>query len=409
MSLLFDKLVKGPVFGCQQCGQCLLSQTSYICPMTCPKGLRNGPCGGTLDGACEVLPDRPCVWVNIQQKGYDTEGLHSPFDSSLTGSSSFVNFLSGRDKETRLIHDFTRPKQVKMSKPSMLASRLQGRELALTYEIASPRTTAGLDKVANTAELMLGHIDAINTTTNAGGVPSLHSLETARVVAEAGVPPVVQFCGRDQGPEEFENQVAAALEDGFANVLVLTGDWNPGTERELNPGHWFPMDSLQMVDIINRQDNYPKRSFIGVASNAYTAPMSVSLTRIQSKLAAGAHFTQTQVVTETDIFSRWLKAIRDSEAGRACKILVSIPLVGKQKPWEILKHLPGVYISSQFGSSMEGSRELAKTGFQLARELIHDLSQLDIDGFHLMNFGVEVEAVVELVEEVRSDTKRSAS
>ena len=37
---------KEALFGCRMCGQCALPATGYACPMTCPKQLRNGPCGG---------------------------------------------------------------------------------------------------------------------------------------------------------------------------------------------------------------------------------------------------------------------------------------------------------------------------------------------------------------------------
>lgn len=39
--------IKHGVVGCESCGQCRLGDTLYICPETCPKGLANGPCGGT--------------------------------------------------------------------------------------------------------------------------------------------------------------------------------------------------------------------------------------------------------------------------------------------------------------------------------------------------------------------------
>src|SRR6185295_9594034 len=29
--------IKQPVFGCQACGNCVLSWTEYVCPQTCPK------------------------------------------------------------------------------------------------------------------------------------------------------------------------------------------------------------------------------------------------------------------------------------------------------------------------------------------------------------------------------------
>jgi hypothetical protein len=59
-----EKAVKGLLFDCRMCGQCVLSSTGMSCPMNCPKGLRNGPCGGVRDdGNCEVKPDMRCVWL----------------------------------------------------------------------------------------------------------------------------------------------------------------------------------------------------------------------------------------------------------------------------------------------------------------------------------------------------------
>ena len=55
---LIEKAVKGPIWGCQMCGQCVLHSTGMTCPMNCPKTLRNGPCGGVRpDGMCEVKPE----------------------------------------------------------------------------------------------------------------------------------------------------------------------------------------------------------------------------------------------------------------------------------------------------------------------------------------------------------------
>jgi len=55
---------------CQACGECELGKTAGICPLVqCPKGLLNGPCGGTtIDGKCEVDPTRDCAWVMIYRR-----------------------------------------------------------------------------------------------------------------------------------------------------------------------------------------------------------------------------------------------------------------------------------------------------------------------------------------------------
>ncbi len=100
-----EKIIKKPVFGCQMCGQCVLHSTGMVCPMTCPKNLRNGPCGGVrMDGSCEVYPEMECIWakayVNSQRLLWPEEiyELKPPVDWSLKDSSSWVNYLTGRDQ-----------------------------------------------------------------------------------------------------------------------------------------------------------------------------------------------------------------------------------------------------------------------------------------------------------------------
>jgi len=59
-----ERTVKGVLFDCRMCGQCILSSTGMSCPMNCPKNLRNGPCGGVrANGHCEVRPEMKCVWL----------------------------------------------------------------------------------------------------------------------------------------------------------------------------------------------------------------------------------------------------------------------------------------------------------------------------------------------------------
>ncbi|MFH1568976.1 MAG: methylenetetrahydrofolate reductase C-terminal domain-containing protein [Gemmatimonadota bacterium] len=100
-----ERLTKGAAFGCRMCGQCVLHSTGMVCPMTCPKNLRNGPCGGVrLDGSCEVHPEMVCVWVTAYRRSRrlfwpgEFHDLRPPVDWALQGSASWVNLLTGRDR-----------------------------------------------------------------------------------------------------------------------------------------------------------------------------------------------------------------------------------------------------------------------------------------------------------------------
>lgn len=54
---------------CRACGECVLDQTSGVCPVArCSKGLLNGPCGGSQNGACEINPDIECAWQLIHDR-----------------------------------------------------------------------------------------------------------------------------------------------------------------------------------------------------------------------------------------------------------------------------------------------------------------------------------------------------
>jgi len=54
---------------CSLCGECIVENTGGLCPVTlCAKGLLNGPCGGAIDGKCEVDRNRDCGWQLIYDR-----------------------------------------------------------------------------------------------------------------------------------------------------------------------------------------------------------------------------------------------------------------------------------------------------------------------------------------------------
>ena len=93
--------LKGLLFDCRMCGRCTLLATGMTCPMNCPKGLRNGPCGGVLeDEHCEVEPRMRCVWVDAwagatrMRHGEKIRDVLMPIDHGISGTSAWLRLTS---------------------------------------------------------------------------------------------------------------------------------------------------------------------------------------------------------------------------------------------------------------------------------------------------------------------------
>lgn len=98
-----EEFAKRRIFDCRMCGQCILHSTGMTCPMTCPKNLRNGPCGGVrANGHCEVEPEMRCIWVEAYERsrrmplyGSEMRLIQAPLNRQLEGSSAWIALLAG--------------------------------------------------------------------------------------------------------------------------------------------------------------------------------------------------------------------------------------------------------------------------------------------------------------------------
>lgn len=103
-----EHLTKQAMFACRDCGDCSLPDIAYLCPESqCVKNQRNGPCGGTRQGLCEI-GEKECIWARAYERlkayGKEETMLDGPAvlkDGSLQGTSAWANTFLGRDHHAR--------------------------------------------------------------------------------------------------------------------------------------------------------------------------------------------------------------------------------------------------------------------------------------------------------------------
>ena len=116
MAYRVERVSKLAMYGCQDCGDCSLPDCAYLCPKKyCSKCGRNGPCGGSADGRCE-LDDKECFWARIYERlkyyGESETMLDRPvtiYNATLKETSSWANTFLDRDhhapQKTKEIRD----------------------------------------------------------------------------------------------------------------------------------------------------------------------------------------------------------------------------------------------------------------------------------------------------------------
>lgn len=413
-----ERLLKGVLFDCRGCGQCVLRSTGLVCPMRCPKGLRNGPCGGTVGGHCEVFPERRCIHLRIDAARRRDGALVAPPllpapDQALLGTCSVANLFSGRDAAARrALPPLGAPDHALGSEcrtASLLEHALRSGRFAFTTEVRTPRSPR-LDRLEREAAVLAGRFDAINATAFLNGRPALPSSLAAAALARLGIEAVAQATGRDHTRTSLLGEAMANHLGGVHNLLCITGDWYQRTPDEPVPRQVFDLDAALMLYEVRHlrehgtvaftgEEVVPRpRPFLGCAINPDTDPIDATVRRLMQKADAGAEFVQTQVVTDPARLAAFMARYCDAGLDRRLFLLPGIPVVTSHRALAMLGHVPGVALAPSFAKRLaETGDGLRAAGITLATEMVRTISAIPgVRGAHLMLFGTDHTALTEV-------------
>jgi methylenetetrahydrofolate reductase (NADPH) len=450
--ILLERTIKGPLWGCRMCGNCLLQETAFICPMECPKGLRNGPCGGATAKSCYVDKTRPCIWYRIYDRsfhmkreeklmevlppldwekvGTETWGdvvgqikqngagnvlkgllLGSPEDRKATWEDIFFpirqpDWWQGDD-------EFHAPKYE--GQISGLESRLNSGEFVVACEITPPLSVS-TSKLSSNINLVKPFVTAINFTDNASATARMTSWACCKAAIDLGVEPVMQIAARDRTRAGLQAEVLGAYSLGIRNILCVTGDSpvlspQPHGRMDIND-----LDAIQMLWIIRRMRDegfyldgreikFPPRIFLGAAASPFSSEPKFQALREQKKINAGAQFFQTNLVYDVERMETWLNELAKRSILDKVHILAGITPLKSLKMTKYMLTLPGIWIPMPLVKRMEAADETGNSqeeGFQIALELaekIKNYRDQGISGLHIMPVGWD-EVVPRIVKEL---------
>lgn len=433
MLMALARVVKGNLFACSMCGNCILQETAFVCPLRCPKGLRNGPCGsGNVDHCC-VEPGRSCVWHLIYERAERLGRLdrllevQAPLDWSRVGHETWGSLLSlawerglfaprhlfqrtaWREQVSQLFYDLRQPDwwagdseyhAPRSTEPvSELQACLQHGAFVVTAEIAPPLGAAP-EAIERCAQLLRGSITAGNFTDNPMATARMSSLACSLLLLQQGIEPVLQMTARDYSRLSLQSEILGATALGVRNVLCLTGD-PPMAGHKPYGGVPFDVDAVQMLWILRRMrddgvflDRRPIKNlphlFLGTAGSPNTSNPRHDALRLQKKINAGAQFIQTQLIYDVDLFEAWIEELDRLDALDKVYILAGVGPIRSVKAAHYLATVPGVQIPQAIIERIERAKDSQEEGILIALEIIERLKTITgVAGIHLMAMGWE--------------------
>ena len=432
--------IKGPIFGCRMCGNCLLQETAFICPMECPKGLRNGPCGGiTPEKNCYVDETRKCVWYAIYKRALKTGReeilmeVLPPLDWDKvgtetwgevvrqirkTGTGKFIGGLFLKDKIKKaeiwdsVFRTIRQPDWWKgdssyhqatcIDNGSLLESRLRNGEFVVATEVTPP-LSANSAKLIKDIELVKPYVTAINFTDSSSANPKMSSIACCKVANDLNAEPVYQIAARDTTRTGLQSNIIGVNQFGVKNILCITGDTariGPSPTSSLN---FVDLDSVQMLWVLRRMRDEgvyldgrrikdPPKLFLGAATSPFASDPLLQAIKDHKKVNAGAQFFQTNLIFEHEPLDFWLEQLYKRDILNKVYILIGLaPL----KSYKIAQYLhtkvPGVRLPENILRRMEKAGESApEEGVQIALELIDGIKKKQgVNGIHIMTLGWE--------------------
>ncbi len=450
-----ELLIKGPLFGCRMCGNCLLQKTAMICPMGCPKGMRNGPCGGiTPEKKCYVDETRECVWYCIYEKA-ERSGIGEmllevlpPLDWSKTGTETWSEVLRHIKKEgfTKFLHSFFTSDKVKKAEirdkifrpirqpdwwkgdsdyhPALgrepvsdLEKRLRSGEFVITAEMTPPLSSSS-DKLVKGIMSLKGSVTAINFTDSSSACPRMSSVACCKVALDNMVEPVLQITARDSTRTRLQSDIVGINQIGIRNVLCITGDSPKLGPSPVNSMNIFDLDSVQMLWILRRMRDegiyldgrtmkHPPVFFLGAGTSPFSAEPVLQAIKDHKKVNAGAQFFQTNLIFEPSRLDPWLEELDKRNVLEKVFILTGIVPLKSYKAAEWLHNkVPGVTVPEKILTRMQKAGDNApEEGIRIALELIEEIKgKKGINGIHLVTLGQE-EAGRYIIKNIRHEIK----
>lgn len=267
---------------------------------------------------------------------------------------------------------------------------VQAGHFLVTAEVAPPK---GGDPahMLQMAQLLKGRVHGVNITDGSRAVLRMSSLAASVILLQQGIEPICQVACRDRNVIGLQADLMGAHALGIRNILALTGDPVKAGDHP-NARSVFELESVRLLQLIRKlnagidfnEKTMPDGAtdlFVGAAVDPQCGSWSGLQRRFERKLAAGAQFFQSQLISDFDRLEKFMTQIA---ADCNKPVLAGIFLLKSAKNAQFINRcVPGVHIPDSIIERLERAADPLYEGMVIAAEQVKLARQL-CQGVHMM-------------------------
>ncbi len=273
---------------------------------------------------------------------------------------------------------------------SRFRSAVADKQFLITAEVAPPKG-GNPKRMLAMAELLKDRVHAVNVTDGSRAVLRMSSLAASTILLQHGIEPVCQIACRDRNAIGLQADLMGAHALGIRNILALTGDpVKAGDHKKAKSV--FELESVRLLKVIEKLNHgidfndkslpdEPLDLFPGAAVDPQSKSWSGLQSRFERKIAAGAKFFQSQMITDfekLDKFMQQIASVSDKP------ILAGIFLLKSAKNAQFInRYVPGVNIPESIIERLAKAKEPLQEGINIAAEQVKSAQDI-CQGVHLM-------------------------
>jgi methylenetetrahydrofolate reductase (NADPH) len=273
---------------------------------------------------------------------------------------------------------------------SSFRSAARSGEFLVTAEVCPPKG-GNPEHMLKMAATLKGRVHAVNITDGSRAVLRMSSLVASAILLQNGIEPICQFACRDRNRIGLQADLMGAHALGIHNILALTGDPVKAGDHPDCKGV-FDLEAVRLLQVIQKLNSgvdFNEKPltdgdldlFPGAAVDPQCPSWSGLQSRFEKKLAAGAQFFQSQLITDFDKLEKFMDAIA---SGCNKPILAGIFLLKSAKNAEFINRVvPGVNIPQHIIDRLAQAKEPLEEGMKIAAEQVQTARQL-CQGVHMM-------------------------